>query len=67
MLQIYASNKWESKSKQAAGPVIFGREPEPGGDFCVLQDPFVSRSQLKVEELPGPVRKSQPDESGRLR
>jgi adenylate cyclase len=53
MLQIYASNKWESKSKQAAGPVIFGREPEPGGDFCVLQDPFVSRSQLKVEELPG--------------
>src|SRR6185437_6776025 len=53
MLQIYASNKWESKNDLHAGPVVFGRDPEPGGDRCVLQDPFVSRCQLRVAELPG--------------
>ncbi len=57
MLQVYASNKWESKSKQYVGPLVFGRDPVGGVDRCVLQDPFVSRSQLKVEELPnGRVR-----------
>ncbi len=52
MLQVYASNKWESKNDLYTGPVVFGRDPEPGGSVCILQDPFVSRSQLRVTELP---------------
>jgi adenylate cyclase len=57
MIKVYASNKWESITNSYVGPIVFGRDPESGNDQCILKDPFVSRTQLRVTELaPGRVR-----------
>jgi adenylate cyclase len=39
--------------RHAVGPIEFGRGPPRGAPRRVLEDPCVSRDQLRVEELPG--------------
>lgn len=57
MLQVVVSNKSEKTVREHRGPIVFGRDPESDLERFFLQDPYVSRTQLRVEELPpGRVR-----------
>ena len=54
MLRFFASNKRGSfQLDHHGGPIEFGREPREGFARRVLDDPYVSANQLRVEELPG--------------
>ncbi len=55
MLRFRLSNKNERRHfEHRAGPLEFGRSPQPDGTpRCVVQDPCVSKSHLRVQELPG--------------
>jgi len=52
MLHVYISNKDERKQlEHSGGPIEFGRGPQREGiPRCVIQDAFVSRDHLRVEE-----------------
>ncbi|MEX2117976.1 MAG: adenylate/guanylate cyclase domain-containing protein [Pirellulales bacterium] len=51
MLRIQVSNKQqERRLEHAAGPLEFGRIPQPGAQRVVLDDPHVSRNQLRIRE-----------------
>jgi adenylate cyclase len=53
MLRFFVSNKKDSLSfEHEGGPLEFGREPRKGSARVVLNDPYVSSSHLRVEELP---------------
>jgi adenylate cyclase len=54
MLRIHVSNRRERQQfDHPAGPVEFGRGPKVNAyPRCVIQDPSVSRNQMRVEELP---------------
>jgi adenylate cyclase len=54
MLHFYITYKKSSRSQleHANGPIEFGRGPARGVTRRVLEDPFISRDQLRVEELP---------------
>src|SRR5215468_6844553 len=53
MLHVYVSNKGERKQlEHAGGPIEFGRGPQREGvPRCMIQDVFVSRDHLRVEEF----------------
>ena len=54
MLCFSVSNKRErTRFRHESGPIELGRQPKLGGPEHVVQDPYVSASQLLVEELPG--------------
>ncbi len=54
MLWIAVKNaRQDSQFGHAAGPIEFGRGPQSEAPRCVIDDGFVSRDQLRVEELPG--------------
>src|SRR5262245_45738507 len=60
MLRIAVKNeKQDLQLEHAAGPLEFGRSPQqrPGAARCSIDDGWVSRDHLQVEELPaGRVR-----------
>jgi adenylate cyclase len=58
MLFFLLSNERQRKQIQhARGPIEFGRRPLEGNTRVVVEDPFTSRDQLRVEELPdGTIR-----------
>ena len=54
MLCFSVSNKRErTRFSHESGPIELGRQPKLGGPEHVIQDPYVSASQLLLEELPG--------------
>ncbi len=54
MLCFSVSNKRErTRFRHENGPIELGRQPKLGGSEHVIADPYVSASQLLVEELPG--------------
>ena len=55
MLRFLISNKRERQHfEHLAGPIEFGRGPERDGlPRCVIQDGYVSKDHVRVEELPG--------------
>lgn len=54
MLRIYVSNKnGSSQLEHASGPLEFGREARVGRARHVIDDDYVSKDQLRIEELPG--------------
>ena len=55
MLHVYVSNKDERKQlEHSGGPIEFGRGPQREGvPRCMIQDVFVSRDHLRVEEVAG--------------
>src|SRR5262249_8623637 len=54
MLRFLISNKRERQNfEHLSGPIEFGRGPERDGiTRCVIQDGYVSKDHVKVEELP---------------
>lgn len=51
MLRILVSNKQQQRRlEHAAGPLEFGRIPQRGTQRVVLDDPHVSRNQLRIRE-----------------
>jgi adenylate cyclase len=52
MLHVYVSNKDEQKQlEHSGGPIEFGRGPQRDGvPRCIIQDVFVSRDHLRVQE-----------------
>src|SRR5208283_2926678 len=54
MLRIAVTNSAQnSQLDHPAGPLEFGRGPQRYLPRCIIQDNFVSRDHLRVEELPG--------------
>jgi adenylate cyclase len=54
MLTFYVANKTETRRfEHAGGPIELGREPEGPAAQWVIQDDYVARRQLRVEERPG--------------
>ena len=54
MLCFSVSNKRErTRFSHESGSIELGRQPKLGGPEHMIQDPYVSASQLLVEELPG--------------
>src|SRR5262245_30485174 len=55
MLRFQVSNKFESRTfNHETGPIEFGRGSARNGlARCVVQDKFVSRDHLAVEEIAG--------------
>jgi adenylate cyclase len=54
MLRIYIHNKQQQQQLQhGSGPLEFGRVGQKGANRIVLEDPFVSRDQLRIQERPG--------------
>ena len=58
MLHITLANDRQRRQiVHEAGPIEFGRLPKPGCEQIVVDDPYTSREQLRLEELPtGDVR-----------
>ncbi len=58
MLRIHVSNsKQNLQLEHDAGPIEFGRGPQRQVRRCIIDDDYVSRNQLTLEELPdGRVR-----------
>ena len=58
MLHLTLSNERQRREiDHQAGPLEFGRLPKPGCEQIVVDDPYTSREQLRLEELPtGDVR-----------
>jgi hypothetical protein len=53
MLRIFVSNKIESFSyEHKSGSLEFGREAKAGAPRIVLRDQYVSKTHLRIEELP---------------
>ena len=52
MIRVYITNNTEqTKFEHASGQLEFGRGPKRDVPRCVIQDPFVSKDQLRIEEL----------------
>lgn len=54
MLRFYVTYKKSTRFQfeHQSGPLEFGRGPERGVPRRVLEDPYISRDQLRIEELP---------------
>ena len=53
-MQVCVSNKnGSSRFEHASGPLEIGREPRSGAVRRVIDDPYISKDQLRIEELPG--------------
>jgi adenylate cyclase len=52
---LIANEQQRQQIQHARGPIEFGRRPVEGPSRVVIKDPFTSRDQLRVEELPGGV------------
>lgn len=50
---LLANERQRKQIQHANGPIEFGRRPVEGQTRVVVEDPFTSRDQLRVEELPG--------------
>jgi adenylate cyclase len=54
MLHITVSNEVQQQTiDHAEGPIEFGRGPQVQCRRCIIEDLYVSRNHLRVEELPG--------------
>lgn len=54
MLRFHVKNaKMNSFLTHAEGPFEFGRGPRGDVERCIIEDPLVSRNQLRVEEISG--------------
>jgi signal transduction histidine kinase len=56
MIELFVSNDRERQQlRHASGPIEVGRGPKRHDvPRCVIQDPYVSKDHLRLEELPGP-------------
>lgn len=52
---LLANERQRKQIQHAGGPIEFGRRPAHGQSRVVVEDPFTSRDQLRIEELPGGV------------
>jgi adenylate cyclase len=53
-MQVSVSNKaGMTRFEHAGGPLEFGREARPGTLRRVIDDPYLSKNQLRIEEIPG--------------
>jgi adenylate cyclase len=50
---LLANERQRKQIQHAHGPIEFGRRPVEGQARVVVEDPFTSRDQLRVEELSG--------------
>jgi len=58
MLRVYVINQHESRDfEHKEGPLEFGRGPERQAARCVINDPFVSKDQLRISTpMPGRIK-----------
>lgn len=50
---LLANERQRKQIRHEHGPIEFGRRPVEGQSRVVVEDPFTSRDQLRVRELPG--------------